>query len=124
MLGAGKSAYERLLAIEATSDVSKKTGLGRGTAAVATLGVNLIVTSNRRGDAYLTIRTDRKTHVLHVDSPSASDLKSAKGLEVAGRSLIDTARNEREAGTTMGDEAEGLANNLEGSAPKIPDRLR
>ena len=85
-------SIEKLLAVEATSDVSKKTGLGRGIGAVATLGVNLMG-SNKRGDVYLTVRTDARTHVLHEDPPTATNLKTVKKLEAIGRSVIASAEH-------------------------------
>ena len=47
MLGAN-AQFERLLSIESSADVSKKSGLGRGAAAVVTGGYNLL-SSNKRG---------------------------------------------------------------------------
>lgn len=86
----GSSArFERLIAIDASADVSKKSGLGRGAAAVATMGVNLLG-SNKRGDVYLTIATDVTTHVLHEDPPTAIGLKTVKKLEAAGRAVLQT----------------------------------
>lgn len=79
--------YERLQSIESSADVSKKSGLGRGAAAVVTAGYSLM-SSNKRGDVYLTISTDVSTHVLHEDPPTAMNLKAAKRLEAAGRSVI------------------------------------
>jgi hypothetical protein len=84
----GKNApFEQLLSIEASSDVSKKSGLGRGAAAVVTAGWNLAA-SNKRGDVYLTITTDATTRVLHEDPPTAMNLKAVKRLEAAGLSVI------------------------------------
>ena len=86
MLGAN-AQFERLLSIESSADVSKKSGLGRGAAAVVTGGYNLL-SSNKRGDVYLTISTDVSTHVLHEDPPTAMNLKQVKRLEAAGSSVI------------------------------------
>lgn len=86
-LFSGKAPYERLLAIEASSDVSKKSALGRGAGAVVTMGFNL-ASSNKRGDVYLTIVTDRTTHVLHEEPPTAANLKASKKLEAAGAAVI------------------------------------
>jgi uncharacterized FlaG/YvyC family protein len=84
----GRNApFERLVSIEASSDVGKKSALGRGAGAVATMGLNL-ATSNKRGDVYLTITTDRTTHVLHEDPPTAGNMRTAKRLEASGRSVI------------------------------------
>lgn len=71
----------------ASSDVSKKSGLGRGAAAVMTGGLNL-AGSNKRGDVYLTISTDVTTHVLHEDPPTAMNLKQVKRLEAAGLAVL------------------------------------
>lgn len=90
---------ERLLSISATADITKKTGLGRGVAAVATGGLNLL-SPNKRGDAYLVIVTDQTTHTLHTDMPTATDLKNAKTLEAAGLTVLA-----RQAATEAGGEA-------------------
>ncbi len=86
MMG-GKAKFERLVAIEASADVSKKTGLGRGVGALATGGLSLL-SSNKRGDVYLTITTEDSTHVLHEDPPTAMNLKTAKKLESVGHAAI------------------------------------
>ncbi|MFL6091097.1 MAG: hypothetical protein ACJ71Z_13265 [Aeromicrobium sp.] len=88
----GGAPYEKLIAIEASSDVQKKSGLGRGAAAAVTMGASLAAASNMRGDVYLTITTQNKTHVLHVDPPTARTMKTAKQLEAEGRALIASAR--------------------------------
>lgn len=78
---------EKLLSISATSDITKKSGLGRGVAAIATGGLNLL-SPNKRGDVYLVIVTDQTTHTLHTDMPTANDLKNAKKLEAAGLAVL------------------------------------
>lgn len=85
----GKGPLEQLTSIEASSDVTKKTGVGRTAMAAMTLGANL-ATSNKRGDVYLTIVTDRTTHVLHEDPPTDRNLKASKTLEGAGRGVLQT----------------------------------
>ena len=60
---------EKLLTIEATSDVGKKSGPGRAAGAMMTGGLNLL-TSNKRGDVYLLISTDKNTYVLHETPPT------------------------------------------------------
>ena len=80
--------FERLLSIDASSDVSKKTALGRGLGAVATGGMNMLG-SNKRGDVYLTIFTDARVHKLHVDPPTAGSLAASKALAAAGNAVLD-----------------------------------
>ena len=87
MLLAGRMAHERLMAIEASSDVGKKSAVGRGAGAVMTGGLNLLG-SNKRGDVYLTIVTDQNTHVLHEDPPTAGNMRTSKRLEAAGNAVI------------------------------------
>lgn len=82
-----KARYERLISIKASSDVTKKSGLGRGIGAAVTLGANL-ASPNKRGDVYLTISTDLSTHVLHEDPPTAQNLRMAKKLEGAGNAVL------------------------------------
>lgn len=86
MFGVGGD-FQQLLSIEASSDVSKKSGLGRGAVAIVTAGVNL-AGSNKRGDVYLTIVTKGTTHVLHEDPPTVMNLRASKSLEAAGRAVI------------------------------------
>lgn len=91
----GKNArYERLLSIEYSGDVQKKTGPGRVGAAVVTGGANLLLTPNKRGDVYLTITTDQKTHVLREDPPNAMSIRSARQLAAAGANVIAQMANE------------------------------
>lgn len=97
---------ERLLSISATSDITKKTGLGRAAGAVATGGLNLL-SPNKRGDVYLVIVTDKTTHTLHTDTPTANDLKNAKTLEAAGLTVI--AQHEAPAAAAASLEAKSPA---------------
>ena len=83
-----RAKFERLLSIESSADVSKKSGVGRATGALLTGGLNVIAASNKRGDVYLTIATDAQTHVLHEDPPTASNMKIAKRLEAVGRGVL------------------------------------
>ncbi len=85
-----KAAAERLVSIEASDQVSKKSGLGRGVGAVATGGLNLL-SSNKRGDVWLTIVTESNTHVLHAEPPNAMNIKASKKLEAAGNAVIHAA---------------------------------
>ncbi len=110
MMGS-KAKFEKLIAIEASSDVSKKTGVGRGIAAVATLGFNL-AGSNKRGDVYLTIRTEDTTHVLHEDPPTATNLKTAKKLESVGQSVIQAPGDDSVVAATPSPEQRSIADRL------------
>lgn len=78
---------EKLLQITSSADVTKKTGLGRAVGAVASAGWNMIG-SNKRGDVYLVIVTDRTTHTLHTDQPYAHDIRAARTLEAAGQATL------------------------------------
>ena len=89
--------FERLLAIDSQADVTKKSGFGRGAAAVVTAGANLS-SSNMRGDVYLTIGTDKTTHALRA-KPTTESVRAAKALEVAGKAAI-AAANTRTATST------------------------
>jgi hypothetical protein len=84
----GSASYERLISIEFQGDVQKKTGPGRVGAAVLTGGANLLLTPNKRGDVYLTITTDRKTHVLREDPPNALSIRTARQLAASGQGVL------------------------------------
>jgi len=60
---------EKLIAITGSADVAKKSGLGRGLGIVATGGLSTFG-SNMRGDVYVTIVTNVKTHTIHIDMKS------------------------------------------------------
>lgn len=87
-MGLGSAPYEKLFAIEDSTDIQKKTGLGRTLMAGATLGANLALTPNKRGDAYLTIVTEVRSHAIHVETPNAMQLKAIKSVAAAGRAVI------------------------------------
>ncbi|GAT68818.1 hypothetical protein PS9374_04483 [Planomonospora sphaerica] len=82
-----EGTFERLVAIEASADVGKKSGLGRGVAAAMTMGVNLLG-SNKRGDVYLTLVTDSQTYALREAPPTAGNMTRSKKLEAAGNSVL------------------------------------
>ena len=94
---------EKLLAIQSSINVSKKTGLGRTigqTAALFSPGMLAAgATSNRRGDVYLMIVTDKNTYSLKEDLSSLSaTLKNFESeqevlkLEAAGQAVIEMNR--------------------------------
>lgn len=85
--------WEKLVAIEATADVSKKTGVGRAAAGVVTLGLNTTFTSNMRGDIYLMITTSTNVYALHTERPDSRTVMNCRKLEAAGRMVI--ANNDR-----------------------------
>ena len=85
----GRSArFEQLRVIEVNANVSKKTGIGRAATAIITAGDNLVFSPNTRGDIYLTIATDVKTHVFHVEPPTNQALKAAYTLKAAGQATL------------------------------------
>lgn len=79
--------YQRLLGIESSADVTKKSALGRGLGVVATGGLNTLY-SNKRGDVYLTIVTDTTTYALHMDPPTSSAIRAANVLAAAGHVVL------------------------------------
>lgn len=114
--------FEKLVAIESSGDIAKKSAAGRAAGAVLTGGLNLL-SSNKRGDLYLTIVTETTTHVLHVDPPTAMGMRSAKALEGAGRGLLLRLQ------ATAGAEAAGASpssdlTDARGDAATVAERLR
>ena len=55
----------------------------------ATMGLNLMTTPNKRGDIYLTITTERTTHMIHMSPPTERDLKAMHKISSAGQGVLD-----------------------------------
>lgn len=85
---------ERLLGINGSADVAKKTAIGRGAVAVLTGGANLVLTPNKRGDIYLSITTPTRTHMIHMSPPTERDMKAMHKLQGSGQALIERLQNE------------------------------
>lgn len=83
------AAFEKLVAIEGSADVAKKTALGRTIMFGATMGLNML-TPDKRGDIYLTIATDQQTHMLHMSPPTERDMKAMHKLATAGQGVLDS----------------------------------
>lgn len=105
-------APEKLVQIEANIEVTKKTGIGRGVAAVVTNGWSL-TTSNKRGDIYLTILTEKQTHTLNSGTPTDAEIKAVRALELAGKAVLGASGSGPAA--TSGDPP---------SEKPIPDQIR
>lgn len=78
--------FEKLIGIETSADITKKTGAGRAAGAVLTGGLNLM-SSNKRGDVYLTIVTDENVYSLR-SAPSMGAPSIAQKLAAAGSAVI------------------------------------
>lgn len=79
--------FEKLLSIQYSDNVSKKSGVGRAAGAVFTGGVNLI-TSNKRGDVFLTIVTEGNVYTLHEGTPNVMTMRDAQALAAAGQAVL------------------------------------
>lgn len=81
--------YEKLLGISGSVDATKKTALGRSLAFGLTMGYSYLLNPNdKRGDVYLTIVTDKKTHALHQSPPSAKAIQAMHQLVTAGEAIL------------------------------------
>jgi hypothetical protein len=81
-------APEKLISIELdTNNVTKKTGIGRGIAAVITVGASLNAPSNR-GDIYLTIVTEKEIYSLHQTFPEEREIRELKKFVATAKALI------------------------------------
>jgi hypothetical protein len=86
-LGMFKGSIEKLLKIEGESQLTKKSGLGRGLAGIVTLGKNQLAPS-QRGNLIMTITTDKVVHVLIEDVPQKQWIVSMNKLVAVGKSVI------------------------------------
>jgi len=87
-LGLMKGDIEELIEIFGESDITKKTGLGRAVGGVFTLGANLMLSPNQRGNLYLTIATNKRTHSLIWERPSNTAISEMNKLVAAGKAVI------------------------------------
>ena len=80
--------FEKLTGIEGSADnLQKKSAAGRAAGFVFTGGLNMLG-SNKRGDLFITISTDKGVHSLHTDAPYAHDVKSYQRIIGVGKSLL------------------------------------
>jgi hypothetical protein len=88
---------EKLIAISGEANVVKKSALGRGLGAVVSLPLSGFTVSNLdshnlRGDVYITIVTNVKTHSIHVDLAKqiagTNPVGEMQKLVTAGEALI------------------------------------
>ena len=97
---------ERLKSIDGSSDITKKTGIGRGIVGVVTLGLNTLSPS-QRGNLYLTIVTDTQIHSLMWDHPNDDAIKSMNAIVAAGKAVLASQQSGAKvegAGTSVADE--------------------
>lgn len=79
----------KLISIELdTQNVTKKTGVGRGVAAVITTGFSLAAAPSNRGDIYLTIVTEEEVFALHQTLPRDNEIKELKKFVTTAKALI------------------------------------
>lgn len=83
-----QAPFEKLLGISGSADVAKKSALGRTLAAGATMGMSWALSPNKRGDLYLTIATDKTTHMLHMSPPTKQDLQAMHKIETSGQAVL------------------------------------
>ena len=106
-----KGRLEKLVAVDGSAEVTKKTGLGRAAGAIFTGGLNLAV-SNLRGNAFLNIITENQTHSIMVEAPTPSDLKALNVLVATGKSLAQRASSNTSESTPPAPAAKDLATQL------------
>ena len=115
------SQPEKLIAISGDANVTKKSGLGRGIGAVVTapltgMAFSNLDGSNMRGDVYLTIVTDVKTHTIHIDMKnqmkSANPVGEMQKLVTTGEALIKQNQTAPQVATSTQQSAPDLASQL------------
>ena len=94
--GFGGGQIEKLISIEFSANIQKKSAAGRGAAMVLTGGLNLLG-PKQRGDVWLTIVTDRDAYTLHADPPYQHVIRSARQLAAEGQAVLARLAAERAA---------------------------
>jgi hypothetical protein len=98
---------ERLMSIDGSSDITKKTGVGRTVVAALTFGVNTVLTPSQRGNLYLTIVTDSQIHTLMSDEVSDEGIKTMNAIVATGKAVLASQQSGAKvegAGTSVADE--------------------
>lgn len=103
---------EKLIAISSDSTLAKKTGIGRGLAALASGGTNFLLSNSYRGELILTIVTDSQVHSISHNVDSDGEIRSVQRLVTTGNALIESNSNnsatEAPAESSLSDELERL----------------
>lgn len=90
------SKVHKLLGISSDAAISRKSGIGRSVATLATLGTPFpgfnLLSPSQRGYVSLTITTDTDTHIFQSEIPDNSTIKSVQKLVTAGNAVLDAQR--------------------------------
>ena len=85
----GLVPIEKLRLITSSASVNRKTGIGRGAAAVLTSGISLTTSSNR-GYLTLVVLTDRDSHDFSSTNPENSEIAEAETAAAVGKAVLDS----------------------------------
>lgn len=97
---------ERIIGIASDSSLlSKKTGIGRGLAAVATGGVNMMLFNSFRGEMSITIVTENNSHSISWQVDSEAEVRDLNRLVTTANVLIEKNRSDASANETGGSDA-------------------
>jgi hypothetical protein len=107
--------FQKLVSIEYSGDIQKKIGPMRAGVAVMTMGANLVLTPNKRGDIYLNIVTATNTYTLRQAPPTELGIKCARRLAAAGEGVLKQSAvvQQRPAAHRPAAEATSLSGRLE-----------
>lgn len=95
--------FEKLKSFEVfNNNLTKKTGLGRGAAALVTGGLNLL-SPNTRGNIIVTIVTDANVHTGEL-LPQVQMIRSVNILQAAAQSVLESNAVERSSPIPQGDD--------------------
>jgi hypothetical protein len=95
--------FEKLKSFEVfNNNLTKKTGLGRGAAALVTGGLNLL-SPNTRGNIIVTIVTDSNVHTGEL-LPQVQMIRSVNILQAAAQSVLESNSKESPAAVSQGDD--------------------
>lgn len=93
-MGILQGSVEKLVDIFGETDITKKTGLGRAAGAILTMGANVALSPNQRGNVYLTIATDRETYSILWERPDQASIRTMNRLVSAGKAALARSAHE------------------------------
>ena len=84
--------FQKLLSIEYSGDIQKKTGIGRAGTAVLTGGANLLLTPNKRGDVYLNVVTEGEVYAPSCIATNDLQHQCSRGYCRGGGRGVEASR--------------------------------
>lgn len=102
----------KLIGISSSTNVSRKTGIGRAIGAVPTMGFNMALSSKNRGEAILSIVHEGDSVTLLVDNPMPAQLMIIEEIVAVGTAVLDSSSSSSSSSKPEVPQATSMADEL------------